>query len=440
MAENEVAARNEVVAAYIVIAEDDEEKEKYTKKTTKEKLIELVDAFKEEGMNDKLTLITLRKENHDQHAQILNKDLLIATLQDENKSKEVKLADADKENILLRSKLCEEKDAKKLVIDELLLTKSKLVKKNELAADLMNVLDEKSGSANWGDDVQKLLIIVDERLEAVLDQIKLDSTSWDKFVLTKGIDGLKTMLESEDHRMKIYGYEKVLMLVGLTDILAGREGFTVGNTACVAATKIRDLQVDVGIVELPPVAKGKPSTMLSCFNNKVKNASNINQVILIDSAFDMIMTDDLINDDGTFIPVVFDIIASAISKQIIMPGKRSKDPFKTSTKPIKQMKTETKPAVAIKDYIREIFPFNKSITGLVIGSGGNTIRSLEDESGAKLHVMDWEGEKAVLIQSTNQNSILAAKAKLEELIAGAKETRSKRKQEPANLSGYKKIK
>ncbi len=107
---------------------------------------------------------------------ILNKDMVIATLQDDNKTKDIKLAAADKENTILRGKLGEEKEAKKLVIDKLLLTKSKLAKKNDLAVDLMSVLDKISGSAGWDEDRHNLLIIVDEILEATLDQVKLDST------------------------------------------------------------------------------------------------------------------------------------------------------------------------------------------------------------------------------------------------------------------------
>ncbi len=81
---------------------------------------------------------------------------------------------------------------------------------------------------------------------------------------------------------------------------------------------------------------------------------------------------------------------------------KSMDPFKPSIIPGRQ-NNETKTKTA--DTIKEIFPFSKTSTGLVIRSGGNTIQNLEEDSGTKLHVMEWKGEKAVLIQNYDQNSV-----------------------------------
>ncbi len=54
-------------------------------------------------------------------------------------------------------------------------------------------------------------------------------TSSITLVLTRGIEGLKSMLESDDDKLNIYGYYKVPLLVGLNDILAGREDFQLGT-------------------------------------------------------------------------------------------------------------------------------------------------------------------------------------------------------------------
>ena len=75
-------------------------------------------------------------------------------------------------------------------------------------------------------------MITDRDAKGFLTQSDIENVQWDKFIVKKGVDNLREMLGDEQHRRKIYKHSQVLLLLGLSDILADKDGFSVGNNIC----------------------------------------------------------------------------------------------------------------------------------------------------------------------------------------------------------------
>lgn len=453
--------RNETVIAYTV-SDDPEEKDKFFRKTTKEKLSELVDALKEKYEQEKNNTTALRKENHNQHTEILNRDQQIITSPAEKVTQEDKQQAVEQEIVVLKRKLQVEKDAKKMAVNDLIAVKTKLVKKDDLAKDLMRRLDLMSQDDSWpNQDDPKLLIITDNYLENMLHELTFNGKiSWDKLVLKNGVDNLSTILQDDDERKTVYRYEKVLLIVGFSDIMTGGDGFTTANKVSQAVPRLAELQVQISIVQLPPVT-GNKSVDIDVFNMKIDSVSKEAQIIKTEHAFETIDMDEIVNIDGELKPAAFSLMAKAIAKQLKMPPKWEKEPYKFLDKPFMKRKLKTQKKLSEEprhkpfekssmhsksenseddeESIREILPILKKYTGLVIGNKGTNIRKIQEETDTKMQVIDWDEEKAVLIKGSDSAQIQCAKRKIEDLIMGSSEKKARGDIKYSNYENNKKI-
>jgi hypothetical protein len=438
---------NDPIAAYLQVVKNDDEKDKYFRNRTKQQLMDLVEAFKEEREQTRADLTMLRQSQHDKQAELLNKqgevndkemEIRNSQAESDNKTHEIntlndKLANVKTEVLTrddtingLKMKMQAELVAKKTVTQDLVRVRHLLEKKEQLVADLMNRLDKKmSGDSDSGeeDDFAKMVLFIEKDMEGILDDINIKGY-WDKYTGLSGVDDLRGMIEDDNHRNKIHNYDKAVLVVGLNDIKKGADGFTIGKKLAKCVTKIKALELDVAIVQLPPA--DNHSMPYDMFNCKIESIEGV-EIINISQQTDMMTLDQIIKD-GKPTSSILTIMAKAINEQVKFPDKKSKS--KITLKPEQSLPETSKPLrhqniqSETDLMIKEIFPIEKAYTGLVIGKVGKTIQKITEDTDTDIRIVDEEafgdGTKMVHIKGL-ESCVLLAKKKIDDLIKGAKE-------------------
>ena len=151
-----------------------------------------------------------------------------------------------------------------------------------------------------------------------------DSVSWDKLVVKKGINDLRSITEEEEYRKMIHKYMKVVLVLGWSDIQNGTDGIVVANKLCSYIPKFKELDVEVNICQLPPTPAEK-STDIECFNMKLEGLDGIK--IITTEEFDKVPADDMIDQKGCLKPCVFTITAASLVSQVAVPEMRVKEKY-----------------------------------------------------------------------------------------------------------------
>jgi len=142
----------------------------------------------------------------------------------------------------------------------------------------------------------------------------------------------------------------------------------------------------------------------------------------------MLRDEEILNDDGTYQPAVHDTIVTAIVKQVKAPTRKSKKPYlplKPEADAGKSNKESEKESTSSSEeesvnLKEEIYPIDEAMPGVLIGYAGRTIRKLEQETGARITIIDDNNGKACLIRAENDASIQLAKTKIEATLKSAK--------------------
>jgi polyribonucleotide nucleotidyltransferase len=89
--------------------------------------------------------------------------------------------------------------------------------------------------------------------------------------------------------------------------------------------------------------------------------------------------------------------------------------------------------------IKDIYPIDGKLSGIIIGYQGSTIRKMEQDTGARITLIDWEEDKALLIRGPDKATINRAKKRIEIVIKGAndRKKRSKETDKPAVSKKWK---
>jgi len=296
----------------------------------------------------------------------------------------------------------------------------------------MKRLDEKCSTSmtEVADDTVPLLIIADKSSEGFLDMLTFNgNVRWDKYVVRKGIDSLRAMILEDEHRKRFYKYVKVVLLIGLGDILAGGDGFRVASMLNTVLPKIKELEVEIAICQIPP-ATGTKATDVRMFNRKIGAIKDI-QIIDLGKDFDKMTDDQIFQIDGNYRPEVNKIIISALVDQIsvskLMKPKKPFVPLTIKEEINEDMKGQQNSSDE-SDIIEKLYPIDGSLSGLIIGFRGQTIRNMEKESGARLSVIDWKDDKAILVRGSDSETIDKAIQSIESVIKGAKDRKKRTKE------------
>jgi hypothetical protein len=429
---------SEVITTYITVANDPEEKENFKKKNTKEKLIDLADALRDEMENEHTKVLSRDKEINNKDNEIANKNQMITVKDHEITKRDQKItqmiSDIKTEEgkvTFLTKKLQEEKSTNVKLLKELMEAKTSLDKKETLIKVLMQRLDDKTVSASEKaeDEEPSLLIFVDKCTENLLKELTFSgNVGFDIFVLAKGIENLKSLVGRDAHRRNMYKYTTIVIVAGICDILAGGNGFTIGSMLGSIIPKLKELEIEVVLCELPPLPSDH-DVDVKCFNAKI-NDLNI-PVIKTDSLFDKLSTDHILHQDGSYQDVVSEILGSELVIQLKVAKKAIKAPYTPIVPKIQNQKGKSKKSSSESSSeeegereVREVCPIDAKFSGFIIGYQGKTISKLQTETRTRMSVIDWGEEgKAVLIMGPDIDTVNEAKISLERLIKSSEKKR-----------------
>ncbi len=124
-------------------------------------------------------------------------------------------------------------------------------------------------------------------MEKILEYIIIKGY-WDKYIGISGINDSQSMMDGESHIKRIHSYDIAVLVIGFNDIKKGGNGITVGKKLISCVTKIKDLELDEAILELPPARSS--STNSDLFNMMIEGMEGV-KVLKISQDVD-IMTQD----------------------------------------------------------------------------------------------------------------------------------------------------
>lgn len=398
----------ETYQTYLVARQTEDEKDKFIKKHSREKLVEVIEYLH----TDIQRLANEKNQSEtDLNAQILAKTNEIAKVKE--RVKEINDEKNSLETQLLKSQTLVEE--KKNEIEHL----EKRVVDHDDASD-KDILDP---------NAPKTLLIVDQLRQGIVGKLLINSM--DKYTDAQDFDDMMKMLSDEEHREKLYIYDKVIISLGMKDIIDGNKSITVFKKAKHCISKLHELECDVAILELTrlPGSKGSEASM---FNRRLPDIRNI-QIIKISDKFADLTIDEVLQDDGvTPLQETVDQISKAVNDQYNSPVKKDK----TGRKPLseKQVTSNVNPGTRKarsggKDLFPDhkyskFIPFDPEISGLIIGTKGSIINDMQQRSNTKMKVIEITDQgplvKGVVIRGRTQSDVDKGKSEVLDKIEEAK--------------------
>jgi hypothetical protein len=433
-----------------VITDEREEREKTYKKMTKDKLIETIEDHRKvaQVLKDENNRLVRAEDRLMDTVNGIRKELVDEKRKNVDLSGELDKTSHDKYVLTekcdnLNDKLREELVNKKKQIEELIIMKSKLQKKEVVVRDLMGRLETKGAGndTNCGETGTKprVLYICEKTMTGIANQVDNKGAVCDRFTGVDSLTGLLSTMDREEHRQKIFSYDRVVMLLGTNDIKEGTNGYSLFTTLTMVVKQLRELDVEIAIIQLPPPLDAKYITDVAIYNMKLQDLSETSLIVDIEECFNMILTSKVYRKDGkTLEPESITLIVKEINKQLPAPTKRNKEPLKVEAdrKPLKdvsnfqnsQQKDETN---------KEVMPIDPLKSGLIIGTGGCNIRAMQAKSGTHIKIIDYEKNgkptKGALITGSAEN-IQVAKSLIIDLIESESATFNKRGNESKYFS------
>lgn len=413
--------------------QDDTERDRTIKRLNKENVIKLLEKLRAKYNRDISDSDVIRQDNHDKQAQIVTLQAnLTQEVQEHQRTQQEKTA--------AESRLQDEITRKRNALTELTDTKNLLSKKETVAKELMGRLSVMTPSGSSTQIVtnssKQILIVVDTVMMSIIEVLgKRDKIQWDKMIIKNGVKGLKSMLSDDESRKDIYKYAKVIILLGMKEILDGEDGFQLAENYRQICPLLRDLECEIDIVELPAAPESK-ATNVECYNMKIRSLTS-------DSGISIIETEKLLqkmtflemcSTDNQIQPGVFSKVADAIESTSV-PTAMNKKPYMPYTQPDAEHDSESSDDEFL---FKEEMILDPNYTGLIIGTKGKNIRKLQEDTGSKLHVKENHstGAKSIIIRANSEAVVQAVKRKVAKQI---KSVQGKRPNDDKKQS-YKKTK
>ncbi len=391
---------------------------------------EEVDAFVEGATKDNLAAIVvqLRKDLHDKQSDILTVQLTKDTLQLELTDKDGTIDTLNGTISDLNVQLTAEGQAKNDALTKLADSRAELKQQSGITKDLMARLANKKSSMGVSAESTKILIIVDTVLAPLLTRVKIKGFT-DTYKEANGFDALLHMTKDEEHLDKLHAYDKVLILLGPKDIQDSQDGYDMSNKLSQAVEILKELQVQVALIELPP-ALGNPFTYVSMFNNQIEDLADKDvQIITYYNKIKPGCHPKILESDGHTPKLdLLTIMADAINDQFTIPEKIAKRPRKSTDKsePPAQSTSSNKP-ISSSGSSQDFYAIDPVFMGRIIGQGGEKIKELQRETYTKLKVVDYndvDDEKlagVIIVGSTKHIAI--AKQKIADIISNKRPTK-----------------
>lgn len=453
MAENP----KELIDEYNAVAGDDEEKDRYQRRTNKDRLLEVIDSFKTEYDQAQINLDEIRRADQDKAAELTTRQATIdqlnaqvTTLNNTVDDLRRNLGTAEEKNRTdgeliknLNDKMEELSSLKQKTVDDLVQAKTQILRKDAVAKQLMEKLQSKTDADSWAEQCEdkiKILVIVEKKLEGALSHVVFPvGVMWNKFTLEGGVDSLRGMVNSEEHRKIMYTHDKVILLVGLYDIEQGREVIGLANALSNIVPKFKELKLEVALCQIIPSLN--QDLNVDCFNMRLSHETQC-QVINIENEIIGLSSKTFCNADNTFDNKILVTVGTTISNKTVIPPKVVKEPYVPQpTQAAQQLSQPNLPTPALQhsnvnnqninpkpepvdnlvpkkpgDMI-SLVPVDSSKTGRIIGKGGVLVKALQTQTGCSIRVVLRDNGKVVRIEGA-PSKVPGAIAEIEKLISG----------------------
>lgn len=430
---------------------NEEERDRWIRRTTKERLVELIEKLRLDLENKNDLESTLRKDIMDKQAQMTTNQTDIDNLRTD-------LNDMKSRRDTLATQIKDETEAKETAEKQLLVVRSHLEDAESNVAELTARLDLKTANdSDNQDDQSRVLLVADKYRLAALQRIKLKANV-DQYTDAQSLNDILQMLQDETHLEQLYTYDKIVILVGMEDINDGCDGFITFRRAQKVIKGLLNLKVEVAIAQMPPMMD-KRGTDSSLFNTKLAEIMWEDvQVINVKLKLGDFTKDQLIKQDGISLSKEYlDILADVVNSDVTIPEKKckparekmDKENAKVSQKagPAQRSGTSQASGAPKPGEKSKFMRIDKNYMGLVIGTRGANIRPVEKATDTKITTVETVDEvsgdeiKGFMITGTEQD-IAEAKRKINNMIISARERSNvpqKRNREGGNTpTTYKK--
>ena len=368
----------------------------------------------------------------------LSREKLINQLSDERKDARKKADDLKGVIARLNLEISDLQQANKSADDKLSNLTGDLLKAQadlQLEKDVSNKLMAKIDSNDEPSSSKPVVLIISDE-DHIYKILNKNNINW-LYKNVGGINELETILDTKEFAREIQTCDLLLIMVGRADLLSECDGVKMVFTLNSIVSKLSDQKVPFRIVQTLPVKGAKYKTDFTLFNRRllVKREGNPINILKI---FENLYDTDIFHDKKiTILDNLLARVASEIEREIGVPDIRDKG-------------SDPKSDGDDENELIEFIPVFKRHTGAIIGDEGDTVQKIEEETGAKVSVIDFTYKDSMrsgaLITGDRSERMLAKLEiagiikKKDEETKSAKPKQQKRNAKPNNNPWMKKKK
>lgn len=269
-----------------------------------------------------------------------------------------------------------------------------LREKTQLAEEL--TIDAKNAQSNVTPSAKnRVLAILDKNRDVMVNNIDQADQEWTVGRNINSVRDLQNALENDVFKKQLKKFHAILILLGGEDIVSGENGLEVGLKLTDIVNQLLRITKSKLFICLSPPVRTKLS-VFAVFNSKIQEMAGRNRVCIIDTkkCYGNTPSSRLVEPDSYLLTEEGGkTLGKSLRKEILLPGEviPLSDNEEDTKEPIQRSSTKenisTKRSEPAARGIMVEVPAN--MMGLILGSGGNTIRRLQRESGARIEKKTW---------------------------------------------------
>jgi hypothetical protein len=309
------------------------------------------------------------------------------------------------------------------LMDELAATCGRLDDQCKITADL---LDQLEADTNTHNQVKSVMLLWDKASIAAKPFLCDDKYKYTLCKTINMIEDITLLIENKVHLQNIMSHDKVVILAGIGNIVAGENGREVAAKMLAAAEKVYNKSgTPVAIIAIPPTKSKQGHALL--FNSRLEKA-NVGGIEFI--KLEELARQEKIKillDDYNLNPYGAQMLVKTVEDMITLTDgeKMTVLPTKTSMKCKEKEPPADSESESDEELLEEIISIRNEDVGKIIGSHGARVRAIMAKTGANVFLdkIEVNGEKkwAAFIKGSDDG----VKAAKKEIIKIQKEKKNK---------------